>query len=75
MFRRTVTTYPKHSIGVDAKYKCTKCGHRFYRKNNDWFTVNPLSNSDYNTARKETLERMKNKVRKCPKCDTEVKPS
>lgn len=75
MLRRIVTTYQKHYVEINAKYHCKGCGHRFYRKNKDWFTINPLCSSDFNTARGNTLERMTKKVRQCPKCDTEVKPT
>ena len=75
MLRRTVTTYPKHYVEINAKYTCKCCGYKFYRKNRDWFTINPLSNSDFNTARKDAIERVTKKVRQCPKCNTEVKPT
>lgn len=74
MMIKTVTTYPKHYVEVNAKYHCGVCGHRFYRKNRDWFTVNPLNSSDYNTARESILSNMKKKVRSCPKCHQDVKP-
>ena len=70
---RTTTTYPKHYVEISAKYYC-KCGHKFYRNNRDWFTVNPLNTNDYNTSRNELKGTLKKKVRNCPKCGSVVKP-
>lgn len=73
MFKRVKETYQKHYVEVNCRYHC-RCGNKFYRKNRDWFTVNPLNTKDYNESRKEILERMKKKVRNCPICKKPVKP-
>lgn len=73
MFIKTKTIYPKHYVEVNCRYHCL-CGRKFYRLNRDWFTVNPLNTKDYNESRKQILERMKKKVRDCPKCGNPVKP-
>jgi len=72
MMSRTVTTYPKHYVEISARYNC-KCGHKFYRKNRDWFTINPLNHDGYNTSRKNLINKLKNKERDCPKCGATVK--
>ena len=70
---KTVTTYPKHYVEINARYYC-KCGHKFYRKNRDWFTVNPLNTSEYNECVKTLKNKLTKKVRNCPKCSNPVKP-
>ena len=71
----TTTTYPKRYVEISAKYECKGCGHKFYRKNRDWFTINPLCTEDFNTIRQKLSNELKVKIRNCPKCQTEVKPS
>lgn len=73
MLKSVKETYPKHYVEINCRYHC-QCGHKFYRKNRDWFTVNPLNTKSYNESRKEILERMKKKIRKCPQCKNTVKP-
>jgi ribosomal protein S27AE len=75
MLDRITMTFTKNYVTVNKKYHCKKCGFRFYRKNRDWFTINPLSTSDYNTAREEKRKAMEVKVRECPKCREIVIPS
>lgn len=74
MMSRTVTTYPKHFVEVSVRYSC-KCGHTFYRKNRDWFTVSPLNTVGYRTSRSKIKEEQSKRVRDCPKCGTAVKPT
>jgi hypothetical protein len=73
MLIRTKQTFPKHYVEINAKYYC-KCGHKFYRKNRDWFTVNPLNTMDFNQSREELKNRLKKKIRACPKCGNKIKP-
>jgi hypothetical protein len=69
------TTYAKHTVCYNAKYKCPGCGHTFYRKNSDWFTMSPFNKSSISESQRITLDKCKQKIRCCPKCQTEVKPS
>lgn len=76
----TQITYRKKWVYTRGKYKC-ECGHRFYRENNDWFTISEFNlipnGSAYETecaVRAEYQERLKNRIRKCPKCKKECKP-
>jgi ribosomal protein L37AE/L43A len=67
-------TFVKNWVEVYKKYHCKKCGYRFYRKNRDWFTLNPLNPDDFNTCRERRKKELEKKIRYCPKCSTEVKP-
>jgi predicted RNA-binding Zn-ribbon protein involved in translation (DUF1610 family) len=71
---RITTTYPKRYVEINAKY-CCSCGHKFYRKNRDWFTINPLCTEEFNIVRQKLANALKIKTRNCPKCGSEVKPS
>jgi len=74
MIVKTVTTtYSKNYVEINAKYIC-KCGHTFYRKNRDWFTLNPLSTLDYNASRNKIKEEQSKRIRECPRCSEKVKP-
>lgn len=75
MIESVKVTYKKQWVEVPAKYACKGCGNKFYRKNRDWFTVNPLSTDDYNTARNKKRKEQEQRVRPCPKCGADVKPT
>lgn len=68
-------TLKEHTVKVSKRYDCRKCKYVFYRVNSEKFTVNPLDAAAFNRLRDEVLEKVNKRVRKCPKCKTETKPS
>lgn len=68
-------TKPRQFVEISARYECKGCGHRFYRKNREDFSVNPLNTNEYNTRRKDLIAKLSAMVRECPKCKTKVNPS
>lgn len=68
-------TKPRQFVEISAKYECTGCNHRFYRRNRESFSVNPLNTNEFNTCRKNLIDKLSKMIRKCPKCQVDVKPS
>lgn len=69
----TRITFPKKTVRVDNTYHCT-CGHKFYRKLSDWFTINPFNSKPEHECRQEIKERLLATTKTCPKCKQEVPP-
>jgi len=67
------TTFAKNTVSVSAKYKCD-CGHKFTRKNSDWYTINPFNTNTPDECRKKIREEQSKRKRNCPKCDLECIP-
>lgn len=65
--------FAKKWVGVTVKYIC-KCGHKFTRKNTDWFTMSPLNPKSESENRADISTELKKRKRPCPKCKAEVKP-
>jgi hypothetical protein len=71
---QTITeTYEKQWVEVICKYQCT-CGHKFTRRNRDWFTMNPFVSEPFHVVRERYLIEMKKLERECPKCKLKLKP-
>ena len=66
-------TFQKVTVAISAKYKC-KCGHKFTRKNSDWFTINPFNTKTPEELRRDLLDKQSKRVRECPKCKEECSP-
>lgn len=71
MIRSQTIVYEKNWVHTKARYNC-KCGNKFYRENNDWFTINFMNKHKpfheiYKKVKKECHERK----RICPKCNVE----
>ena len=66
-------TFAKNTVSVSAKYKC-ECGHKFTRKNSDWFTINPFNRKTPDECVKEIREEQSKRKRNCPKCKRECSP-
>lgn len=69
----TRMTYDKIVVIVKNKYHCN-CGHKFYRKLTDWFTMNPLNKKTKEECRAEIKESLSNRAKYCPKCKESVLP-
>jgi hypothetical protein len=66
-------TFAKNTVSVTVKYAC-KCGHKFTRKNSDWFTINPYNTKSAAECRDEIKKEQSIRKRNCPKCSKECKP-
>lgn len=66
-------TFAKNTITITVKYIC-KCGHKFTRKNSDWFTVNPFNTKSPQESREQIRMEQSSRKRLCPKCQNECKP-
>lgn len=66
-------SFPKHTVSVVAKYACT-CGHKFSRKNSDWFTMSPFNTQTESECYDEIYEQQSNLTRLCPKCKSKCQP-
>jgi ribosomal protein L37AE/L43A len=67
------TTYPKRWVSINGRYNC-QCGHKFYRENRDWFTINPFNKKSPEECRSSLIKEMAEKKRNCPKCGNQVIP-
>lgn len=65
--------FQKITVSVNAKYVCS-CGHKFSRKNSDWFTMSPFNHKTYDECYAGIKNKMENKKRICPKCKEECIP-
>lgn len=65
----------EHTIRIRKRYDCKNCKYIFHRFNKETFTVNPLDAVAFNKLRDEAAEKVNKKVRACPKCKTDNKPS
>lgn len=66
-------TFQKRWVLVVCKYVC-KCGHKFTRKNNDWYTINPFNTKPEIEIVADMKTKQGNLKRVCPKCKAIVKP-
>lgn len=65
--------FAKKWVGITAKYIC-ECGHKFTRKNTDWYTMSPFNPNSESETRSQIGKELREKKRPCPKCKKEVKP-
>lgn len=66
-------TFAQNNVSVTAKYVCT-CGHKFTRKNSDYFTINPFNTKTPKECREEIIAEQSVRKRDCPKCKKTCKP-
>lgn len=67
-------TFTKQWVKVTVSYLC-KCGHKFSRVNTDWFTISPFNKDTPQNIRNKMAKEQAERIRICPKCKKEVKPS
>ena len=66
-------TFEKTWVERKVKYICS-CGHKFTRKNRDWFTMSPFNTKTFHQCYEDYGKACAVRIRNCPKCDKEVKP-
>jgi len=65
--------YQPNTRSMQAKYVCS-CGHKFTRKNSDWWTRSPFNSHTDEYCDAKVLIYNLTKKRICPKCKAEVCP-
>jgi hypothetical protein len=66
-------SYSKIWVEETCRYICS-CGHKFTRKNRDWFTMNPFVKESLNIVRERCQEEQRQRERDCPKCGNKLHP-
>lgn len=66
-------TFKKQWVEANCKYICD-CGNVMYRKNRDWFTMNPFNKKSFQECQQEMFEKLTRKKRNCNQCGSEIYP-
>ncbi len=74
MSRTETIHFKQNNVVSTNEYNC-QCGHRFKRKVKDWFTMSPFNTKTFEESTAVCLARIKNTIKKCPKCKMDVFPA
>ena len=66
-------TFAQNNVYVVATYVCD-CGHKFTRKNSDYFTINPFNTKTPKECREDIIAQQSVRERDCPKCKKSLTP-